>query len=114
MADNEDPVNNGGENPEPQDAVANGNEPPAEPNKEEEECRGPFACEWEDSDVVVLVEGRKLHVHSMILSFASQPLKKLSSKSKEIDLTGHKYELVEAMLMIIYPNSFFTFGKSSA
>uniref|UniRef100_A0A7M5VDI8 BTB domain-containing protein n=1 Tax=Clytia hemisphaerica TaxID=252671 RepID=A0A7M5VDI8_9CNID len=71
---------------------------------------GPFSKAWQNSDAVLVVEEKELHVHSMILSLASPYFDKMfngsfkESQTKRVTLEGKSFELIEQMLKIIYPN----------
>lgn len=72
----------------------------------------PFSCEWEGSDVVLIVEERKLHVHILVLSLHSFVFKKMFNSSKfaesevkEVHLPKKDYKVVENLLMIIYQHT---------
>ena len=79
-------------------------------NKESLDCV--FGEPWKNSDVVLIVEKKKIYVHSTILSFASPVFEKmiLESKNKEIELPGKKkFKDVERVMKILYPR--FELGK---
>ncbi|XP_066932206.1 kelch-like protein 3 [Clytia hemisphaerica] len=71
---------------------------------------GLFSKPWQDSDAVLIVEEKELHVHSKILSIASPYFEKMfngnfkESQSKRVTLKGKSFDLIEQMLKIIYPN----------
>ncbi|XP_066933601.1 uncharacterized protein [Clytia hemisphaerica] len=70
----------------------------------------PFSKPWQNSDAVLIVEDRELHVHSMILSLASPVFDSMfngsfkEAESKRVELAGKSYDLLEHLLKIIYPN----------
>ena len=70
-----------------------------------------FSEPWEQSDVVLLVEGQKFHVHRLILSMCSPVFSRMFSadfKEKgqdEIPLPEKKAAEIREMLLVIYPSS---------
>lgn len=78
-------------------------------NENEVYIDGPFSKPWEDSDYVLIVEDRKLYVHSCILAMASPVFKTMfnsnwkESIDKEVVMTTRQYDVVESMLKAIYP-----------
>ncbi|XP_066920256.1 kelch-like protein 30 [Clytia hemisphaerica] len=82
-----------------------------EPIKETvEKEEGPFSKAWQNSDAVLVVEEKELHVHSMILSLASPYFERMfngnfkESQTKRVTLEGKSFPLIEQLLKIIYPN----------
>ena len=76
------------------------------------ECSQPtldFSEPWKMSDLVLLVEERKLHVHKAILAISSPVFETMMSSNfkeknaKEIPLPGKKVEEIEDLLRAIYP-----------
>ena len=69
-----------------------------------------FSEPWEQSDVVLLVEGQKIHVHRLMLSMCSPVFSRMFSaefKEKdadEIPLPGKKATEIREMLLVIYPS----------
>lgn len=70
-----------------------------------------FSQPWKSSDAVLLVEKKKLHVHTSILSMASPVFDRMfnshskESATKEVNLEGKKYIHIKSMLEIIYPQA---------
>lgn len=68
-----------------------------------------FSKPWEQSDVVLLVEGQQFHVHRVILAMCSPVFSRMfSSDFKEKDADGiplpeKKAAEIREMLMVIYP-----------
>ena len=68
-----------------------------------------FSKPWKMSDLVLLVEERKLHVHKAILAISSPVFETMMSSNfkeknaKEIPLPGKKVEEIEDLLRAIYP-----------
>ena len=68
-----------------------------------------FSEPWEESDIILVVEEQKLHVHRVMLSMASPVFKAMLSgdfKEKaaaEIPLPGKKADEIRDLLRIIYP-----------
>ena len=83
-------------------------------NKEE---KGPFDDVWQNSDAVLIVEEKQLHVHSTILSLASPVFDKMfngdfkEAQNKQVSLQGKSYPVVEHLLKLIYPNMVQTIGR---
>ena len=79
--------------------------------------RGPFDEEWHQSDAVLIVEEKQLHVHSIILSLASPVFDKMfngdfkEAQNKQVSLRGKSYQLVEHLLKLLYPNMAQTVGR---
>ena len=69
-----------------------------------------FSKPWKMSDLVLSVEGKKLHVHKAILVISSPVFETMLSSNfkeknaKEIPLPGKKVEEIEGLLRAIYPN----------
>ena len=78
--------------------------------KEGQEHEQDFSEPWEQSDVVLLVEGQKIHVHRLMLSMCSPVFSRMFSaefKEKdadEIPLPGKKAAEIREMLLVIYPS----------
>ena len=82
----------------------------AEPVKQNaEKQKGPFSKPWQNSDAVLVVEEKELHVHSNILSIASPYFDKMfngnfkESQTKRVTLEGKSFDAIEQMLKHIYP-----------
>ena len=79
--------------------------------------KGPFHEAWQNSDAVLIVEEKQLHVHSTILSLASPVFDKMfngdfkEAQTKQVCLLGKSYQMVEHLLKLIYPNLVQTVGK---
>ena len=89
--------------------------PPKKTSKSTEPATQPeetldFSKPWKMSDLVLSVEGRKLHVHKAILAIASPVFEAMLSSNfkeknaKEIPLPGKKGQEIEDMLRAIYPD----------
>jgi len=69
----------------------------------------PFSKPWQNSDAVLIVEEKELHVHTNILSLASTVFDKMfngdfvESQTKRVNLEGKSYETIESLLSSIYP-----------
>ena len=76
---------------------------------EEGEAELDFSKPWKMSDVVLLVEDEKFHVHRNVLMLWSPVFEKMFTSNfreknrAEIRLPGKHTESVEALLMMIYP-----------
>lgn len=89
---------------------------------EEVETELDFSRPWKMSDVVLVVEDQKLHVHRNVLALWSPVFEKMftsnfKEKSKgEIRLPGKQAESVKALLSMIYPpaNDEITLGNYNA
>lgn len=87
----------------------NGAVSPATASVETQKEDSPFSKPWEDSDAVLIVEEKKLHVHSNILSFFSPVFKSMfnsgfrESKTKTVDMKDKNYDDVVNLLKMIYP-----------
>ena len=79
--------------------------------KERKEIEQDFSQPWEQSDLVLLVEGQRLHVHRLILSMSSPVFKKMfyedlkEKTEQEIPLPDKKFLEVREMLLMIYPTT---------
>ena len=79
--------------------------------------KGPFDEAWQQSDAVLIVEEKQLHVHSIILSLASPVFDKMfngdfkEAQNKQVSLQGKSYQMVEHLLKLIYPNMAQTIGR---
>ncbi|XP_057309599.1 uncharacterized protein LOC130647679 [Hydractinia symbiolongicarpus] len=77
-----------------------------------EEKEHQYAQPWDDSDVILIVENDKFHVHSNILGFASSVFKTMLSsefkegKEKVINFPGKSKVSVLILLNLIYPFDF--------
>ena len=69
----------------------------------------PFYLPHCESDVTLVVEDKKLHVHKAVLSLHSPVFGAMftanfaEKDSKEIELPGKKYDLVMQFLLMMYP-----------
>ena len=88
-----------------------------EKSKEVQKEKKPFDEVWQNSDAVLIVEKKKLHVHSTILSLASPVFDKMfngdfkEAQNKQVSLQGKSYQVVEHLLKLIYPNMAQTVGR---
>ena len=79
--------------------------------KERKEIEQDFSQPWEQSDLVLLVEGKPLHVHRLILSMSSPVFSRMlrgdfkEKTARSIPLPGKKYDQVREMLLAIYPTA---------
>ena len=79
-------------------------------NQAAQELDHEFSKPWEQSDVVLLVEGQQFHVHRLILAMSSPVFSRmLSSDFKEKDadkipLPEKKAAEIREMLLVIYPS----------
>ena len=84
-------------------------EPPIKKAKSEEELENPFLERHDDSDVIMIVEDTKLHVHSAVLKTCSPIFKAMldeqfmEGQSKEINMPGKKLKNVIELLKHFYP-----------
>ena len=68
-----------------------------------------FTQPWKFSDVVLVVEGEKLHVHRAVLALCSPVFETMftsefqEKEKKEISLPGKKANEVKELLQVIYP-----------
>ena len=68
-----------------------------------------FKQPWKFSDVVLVVEGEKLHVHRAVLALVSPVFEKMftsefkEKEKKESPLPGKKANEVKELLQVIYP-----------
>ena len=68
-----------------------------------------FSKPWQNSDALLIVEGKELHVHTLILSIASPVFERMfngsfkEAETKRVILEGKSYEMVENMMRQIYP-----------
>ena len=78
-------------------------------DKESNGERQDFTQAWKFSDVVLLVEGEKLHVHWAVLAMCSPVFEKMftsecqEKEKKEICRPGKKANEVKELLQVIYP-----------
>ena len=74
-----------------------------------QEHNSPFSKPWKGSDAVLVVEDKELHIHTTVLSLASEYFQKMfngnfkEAKTKRVSLKEKSYELIEHMLRLIYP-----------
>ena len=79
-------------------------------NQATQELDHEFSTPWEQSDVVLLMEGQKFHVHRLILSMSSPVFSRMFSSefkekdADEIPLPEKKAEDIREMLLVIYPS----------
>ena len=84
------------------------NEPPAKLSNNFDPD-APFSKPWRNSDAVLVVEDKELHVHSNILSMSSTVFDKMfnggfkESETKRVTLDGKSHEMIIALLSFIYP-----------
>ena len=70
-----------------------------------------FSEPWEDSDVVLVVEGKEFHVHRCILSLQSPVFKAMfngnfkDSTQEKIELKDDKHEAMLLFLKLLYPSN---------
>ena len=70
-----------------------------------------FSKPWELSDVVLVVEGDKFHVHRCILGMWSEVFSTMFTSqfkektAEEVPLPGKKSDEIKEMLLVIYPTS---------
>ncbi|XP_078344085.1 BTB and MATH domain-containing protein 36-like [Oculina patagonica] len=82
-------------------------------NQAAQELDHEFSKPWEQSDVVLLVEGQQFHVHRLILAMSSPVFSRMFSSdfkeedADEISLPEKKAAEIREMLLVIYPS----FGK---
>ena len=78
-------------------------------DKESNGERQDFTQPWKLSDVVLVVEGEKFHVHRAVLVLCSPFFEKMftsdfqEKEKKEIPLRGKKANEVKELLQVIYP-----------
>ena len=70
-----------------------------------------FSEPWEDSDVVLVIEGKEFHVHRCILSLQSPIFKAMfngnfkDSTQEKIELKDDKHEVMSLFLKLLYPTN---------
>ena len=70
-----------------------------------------FSRPWEFSDVVLLVEGNRFHVHRSILGIWSPVFSRMftadfrEKTARQVPLPGKKASEMKEMLLVIYPSS---------
>ena len=70
-----------------------------------------FSKPWQFSDVVLVVEGERFHVHRNILGMWSEVFTTMFTSgfkekySKDVPLPGKKSSEIKEMLLVIYPTS---------
>jgi hypothetical protein len=78
-----------------------------------------FSQPWNDSDVVLVVEGNEFHVHRSILSLQSPVFKAMfngnfkDATEKKIELKDDKYEAMLLFLQLLYPPNMLDENKSN-
>ena len=76
-----------------------------------------FASPWNDSDMVLVVEGQKLHVHKWILKSHSPVFKAMfdghfqEARQNKVILEGKNLQSMVQFLKILYPSSMFAEPK---
>ena len=77
-----------------------------------------FASPWNDSDLVLVVEDRELHVHRLILTLLSPVFKAMldgnfsEARKNKITLEGKELESMVLFLKLLYPSSMFEKSKA--
>lgn len=75
-----------------------------------------FGKPWKSSDVVLIVEDKKLHAHSIILSFNSPVFEEMLTSAcgspKVIELKDKEYKDIDFLLTKLYPQYESEEGKS--
>ena len=72
-----------------------------------------FASPWNDSDIVLVVEDKELHVHRWILTSQSPVFKSMldghfrEASQNKIVLPGKDFKSVQLFLKLLYPSSMF-------
>lgn len=83
-------------------------EPAEQSDETEKDEEHPFSEPWEDSDLVLVVEDKKFHVHRLILSIHSPVFKVMlnsqfkEATSREIPLPGKKADEILDFLKQMY------------
>ena len=68
-----------------------------------------FSKPWKNSDAVFIVQKKELHVHTTVLGMASEVFGRMfssgfkESRTKEVELKDKKFEDIELLLKMIYP-----------
>ena len=84
--------------------------------KEKKEVR--FTKPWKNSDVVLVVEEKEIHVHSSFLSLVSPVFEAMfngnfkEAQTRKVTLEGKSYDNVLYMLRMVYPFENIFFGKT--
>ncbi|XP_078344950.1 uncharacterized protein LOC144630465 [Oculina patagonica] len=79
-------------------------------NQAAQELDHEFSAPWEQSDVVLLVEGKQFHVHRLILAMSSPVFSRMFSSdfkekdADEIPLPDKVAAEIREMLLVIYPS----------
>ena len=90
-----------------------------EPNESCNEHDQDFSVAWEQSDLILLVEEKQLHVHRAILAMSSPVFSRMfagdykEKNAKEIPLPGKNYNEIKEMLLAIYPTSWKPIAESN-
>ena len=77
-----------------------------------------FPMQWENTDQVLLVETKPLHVHRSILSLWSPVFSRMfngdfkEKNSSEVTLPGKSYDEITEMLKVVYDRRYPITGKS--
>ena len=75
----------------------------------EEKKEARFTKPWKNSDVVLIVEDKEIHVHSATLSMVSPVFEAMfngnfkEAQTKRVVLEGKSYDVFLYMLRMIYP-----------
>ena len=78
-----------------------------------------FTEPWKNSDVVLVVEDKEIHVHSTTLSMVSPVFEAMfngsfkEAQTKRVVLEGKSYDAFLYMLRMIYPFEDISIGKLS-
>ena len=80
-------------------------------NQSEQELEQDFSKPWEQSDVILEVEGQQFHVHRVVLALSSPVFSRMFSAdfkekhAEKIPLPEKKAREIREMLLAIYPTS---------
>ena len=84
-------------------------------NKEE-----PFSQAWRNSDIVLVVEDKLIHVHSQILGIESAVFMRMlssgfrESKTRRVEMVGKQYKDVLNIVKTLYPGFTVAIGLQSS
>lgn len=90
-----------------------------EPNESCHKHDQDFSEAWGQSDVILIVEEKQLHVHRVILAMSSPVFSRMfdgdfkEKNAKEIPLPGKNYNEIKEMLLVIYPSSWKPIAESN-
>jgi len=77
-----------------------------------------FDTPWKNSDAILVVEERGIHVHTTILSFASAVFDRMFNASsfkesleKKVELKGKKHKNMLCIIEMLYPQFEVDLGK---